>query len=131
MSKDFSTIEKCIDYTKEFLELEEDWDGYSAGTFSEDVIERAIYLMIRIYKQNNVLPYFIVPTRSSGVGLNYRFGDNRIDYFVDYKCNIDVTRMFDTHVENLRRYVWKYRKSFKNVDDAPMPLTLIPSINFQ
>lgn len=81
------SLAENIKTIQSYSSLEEDEELMPVG---QEEIERAIAVLEAIYAKEKLLPFFIVPTRSAGVGIEYkikgvkayfRFGFDGLIYF--------------------------------------------------
>ena len=74
------SLAENIKTIQSYSSLEEDEDFVPVA---QREIQRAVSALEAIYKTAKLLPFFIVPTRSGGVGLEYKVKDTKANYRFD------------------------------------------------
>jgi hypothetical protein len=107
-------LSESIELIRSFALLEEDEDLMPVA---KQEIERAIAVLEAIYAKEKLIPYFVVPTRSGGVGIEYKINDVKAYY------RFDASGLMDFSVAKGNTILKQTR--FINLDDAPNLLDLI------
>jgi hypothetical protein len=74
------SLAENIKSIQSFSLLEEDEDFMPV---EQQEIDRAVRVLEAIYLKTKLLPFFIVPTRSGGIGIDYKIKDIRAYYRFD------------------------------------------------
>ena len=107
-------LTESIALIRSFALLEEDEDLMPVA---KQEIERAIAVLEAIYAKEKLTPYFVVPTRSGGVGIEYKIKDVKAYY------RFDASGLMDFSVAKGNAILKQTR--FTNLDDATNLLDLI------
>ena len=107
-------LAESVELIRSFALLEEDEDLMPVA---KQEIERAIAVLEAIYAKEKLIPYFVVPTRSGGVGIEYKIKDVKAYY------RFDASGLMDFSVAKGNAILKQTR--FINLDDAPNLLDLI------
>ncbi|HEY5750422.1 MAG TPA: hypothetical protein VIU12_30375 [Chryseolinea sp.] len=70
-------LTESIELIRSFALLEEDEDLMPVA---QREIDRAIAVMETVYEKSKLVPFFVVPTRSGGIGLEYRINGTDVYY---------------------------------------------------
>jgi hypothetical protein len=89
------SLAENIKTIQSYSSLEEDEDFLPVA---QREIQRAVSALEAIYKTAKLLPFFIVPTRSGGVGLEYKVKDTKANYRFDPDGLMYFTVMKDVTV---------------------------------
>jgi len=108
------SLEKNIQEIQSYSLLEEDEDFMPVA---QQHIDRAVGVLKAIYAATKRLPFFIVPTRSGGVGIDYKVNGDRAYYHVDPYGPIRYS------ITKAGRVVKQL--SFENPGEAPAFLELV------
>ena len=110
------SLEENVQEIQSYSLLEEDEDFMPVA---QQHIDRAVGVLKAIYAATKRLPFFIVPTRSGGVGVDYKVKGDRAYYHIDPYGPI---RYIITREGNVLKQL-----SFENPGEAPAFLELINS----
>ena len=110
------SLEENVQEIQPYSLLEEDEDFMPVA---QQHIDRAVGVLKAIYAATKRLPFFIVPTRSGGVGIDYKVKGDRAYYHVDPYGPIRYS------ITKAGRVVKQL--SFENPGEAPAFLELINS----
>ncbi|SHH77801.1 hypothetical protein SAMN04488109_5336 [Chryseolinea serpens] len=101
-------LSESIELIRSFALLEEDEDSMPVA---QREIERAITIVEAVYAKLRLVPFFVVATRSGGVGVEYRIGGTEAYYHFDPFGDMDFSAI--KGVELLKHIF------FTNLDEAP------------
>jgi len=107
-------LAESIETIRSFALLEEDEELMPVP---QQEIERSIAVMEAIYAKSKLTPFWVVPTRSGGVGLEYRIKGAVVYYHFVPKGVID----FSVSRENAA----STQIFFTNLNETPNPLDFI------
>ena len=107
-------LAESIQRVQSFAFLEEDEDLMPVAN---QEIERAIVVLEDIYTKTKLVPFHVVPTRSGGVGLEYRIEDADAYYHFDPNGRMDFSLA--------RGNVMLKHSFFTSLDEIPNPLDAI------
>ena len=103
-----------IELIRTFALLEEDEDSMPVA---QREIERAITIVEAVYAKLRLIPFFVVPTRSGGVGVEYRIGGAEAYYHLDPLGRMDFSVIKG---DDLLKHIF-----FTDLDEAPKLLDVI------
>jgi len=107
-------LAESIELIRTYAFLEEDEDTMPVA---QREIERAITTIEAVYARLKLVPFFVVPTRSGGVGVEYRIRGADAYYHFDPNGRMDfVAAKGDEMIKQL---------FFENLDEAPNLLSVI------
>lgn len=101
-------LSESIELIRSFALLEEDEDLMPVP---QREIERAIAIIEAVYAKLRLVPFFVVPTRSGGVGVEYRIGGTEAYYHLDPFGSMDFSAIKGV---KLLKQVF-----FTDLDEAP------------
>lgn len=63
-----------------FKKLKANWDGYDAEKIKSKAIDAALAFIVKRFVAEQLIPFFIGPTRDGGVTVEYKFDNIKIVY---------------------------------------------------
>lgn len=107
-------LTESIALIRSFALLEEDEDSMPVA---QREIDRAITIMEAVYAKLKLTPFFVVPTRSGGVGVEYRIGGAEAYYHFDPRGLMDFSV--------IKGNALLKKLFFTDLDEAPQLLEVI------
>lgn len=109
-----NVMSALIDEIRSYRYLEEDEDFMPVPQIA---IDNAISIIQKVFAKDDEMPYWVVPTRSAGIALDYRIGGRQVYYLIEANGSMKVTV--------LQGYDVLRKRSFSTVGEVATPDDLI------